>query len=112
MRRIGKILCPFGSSEYSLKAREYALSLAQRDGAKHFFSTLSRPPAFTCPCYAFPDPINEVFQNLETRAGQGRQGFGHFTMGAVARKVLRKAFGGAAMARGGICESPCPKLLN
>jgi len=90
MRRIGKILCPFGSSEYSLKACEYPLSLAQRDGAKHFFQHLVQPLTFTCPCYAFPDPINEVFQNLETSAGQGRQGFGHFTRGPAAGKVLRK----------------------
>jgi hypothetical protein len=98
MRRIGKILCPLGSSEYSLKACEYPLSLAQRDGAKHFLQHLVQPPPFTCPCYAFPDPINEVFRNLETSVGQ--EGF--------ADDFLQTRRWRA----GGICESLCPKPLN
>jgi Universal stress protein family len=79
MRRIEKTLRPLDSSEYSLKACEYALSLAQRDGAKLFLQHPVQPLTFTCPCYAFPDPINEVFRNLETSAGQGRRESGHFT---------------------------------
>jgi nucleotide-binding universal stress UspA family protein len=89
MRRIEKILCPLDSSEYSLKASEYALSWAQHDGAKLLLQQVVQPLTFTCPCYAFPDPIYEVFRNLETGVGHGRQGFSHFTRGPVAGKVLR-----------------------
>ncbi len=70
MLRIENILCPPDSSEYSLKACEYAVSLAQRDGAKLFLQHLIQPLTFTCPCHAFPDPINEVFRNLETSAAR------------------------------------------
>ncbi len=98
MRRIGKIFCLLGSSEYSQKACEYALSWAQRDGVKLFLQHLVQPLNFTCPCYAFPDRINQVLRNLETSVG--REGFADDFLPTRRWRA------------GGICESPCHKLLN
>lgn len=70
MLRIEKILCPVDFSEYSLKAYDYAQSLAQHYGAKLLLQHVVQPLTSTYPYYAFPDAINEVFWNLETSAGQ------------------------------------------
>ncbi len=113
MLRFEKILCPVDFSEYSVKAYKYARSLAQHYAANLLLQQVIQPLTSTCPCYAFPDPINEVFRNLETSAGQRRQESGHFTRGPVAGKVLRKTLWGARRWRaGGIYESTCHNLLN
>jgi len=70
MLRIEKILCPVDFSEYSAKAYDYAQSLAQRYGAKLLLEHVIQPLTSTYPYYAFPEAIEEVFWNLETRAGE------------------------------------------
>ena len=70
MLRIEKILCPVDFSEYSAKAYEYAQSLAQHYGAKLLLQHVVQPLTSAYPYYAFPDAINEVFWNLETRADE------------------------------------------
>jgi len=70
MLRIEKILCPVDFSEYSLKAYDYAQSLAQHYGARLLLQHVVQPLTSTYPYYAFPDAINEVFWNLETSADQ------------------------------------------
>ena len=70
MLRIEKILCPIDFSEYSLKAFEYAQSLAQHYGAKLLLQHVIQPLTSTYPYYAFPDALNEAFCNLETSAEQ------------------------------------------
>ena len=70
MLRIEKILCPVDFSEYSVKAYDYARSLAQHYGAKLLLQHVVQPLTSTYPYYAFPDAINEVFWSLEASAGQ------------------------------------------
>jgi nucleotide-binding universal stress UspA family protein len=70
MLRIEKILCPVDFSEYSLKAYEYAQSLAQHYEAELLLQHVIQPLTSTYPSYAFPDALNEVFWNLETSADQ------------------------------------------
>jgi nucleotide-binding universal stress UspA family protein len=70
MLRIEKILCPVDFSEYSSKACDYAQSLAQHYGAKLLLQHVVQPLTSIYPSYAFPDSLNEVFWNLETRAGE------------------------------------------
>lgn len=70
MLRIEKILCPVDFSEYSIKAYDYAQSLAQHYGAKLLLQHVVQPMTSAYPYYAFPDALNEVFWNLETRAGE------------------------------------------
>jgi nucleotide-binding universal stress UspA family protein len=70
MLRIEKILCPVDFSEYSLKAYEYAQSLAQHYGAKLLLQHVVQPLTSTYPYYAFPDAIDELFWNLEASADQ------------------------------------------
>jgi len=70
MLRIEKILCPVDFSEYSLKAYEYAQSLAQHYEAKLLLQHVVQPLTSTYPYDTFPDAINEVFWNLENSAGE------------------------------------------
>ncbi len=68
MLRIEKILCPVDFSEYSAKAYDYALSLAQHYGAKLFLQHVVQPLTSLYPYYAFPDAVNEAFWGLESQA--------------------------------------------
>lgn len=68
MLRITKILCPLDFSDYSVKAYDYAQSLAQHYGARLLLQHVVQPLTSTYPYYAFPDSINEVFWNLDTHA--------------------------------------------
>lgn len=68
MLRIEKILCPMDFSEFSVKAYDYAQSLAQHYGAKLLLQHVIQPLTSTYPYYAFPDAINEVFWNLDSHA--------------------------------------------
>ncbi|MGA8183108.1 MAG: universal stress protein [Terriglobia bacterium] len=70
MLRIEKVLCPVDFSEYSVKAYEYAQSLAQHYAAKLLLQHVIQPLTSTYPYYAFPDAINEVFWNLEASTDQ------------------------------------------
>ncbi|MEJ2007259.1 MAG: universal stress protein [Acidobacteriota bacterium] len=81
MLRIEKILCPVDFSEYSAKAYDYAQSLAQHYGARLLLQHVVQPLTSSYPYYAFPDAINEVFWNLETRADERLSEF------ATARKT-------------------------
>jgi len=68
MLRIEKILCPLDFSEFSVKAYDYAQSLAQHYGAKLLLQHVVQPLTATYPYYAFPDTINEAFWNLDSHA--------------------------------------------
>lgn len=70
MLRIEKILCPVDFSEYSLKAYDYAQSLAQHYGARLLLQHVVQPLTAAYPYYAFPDAINEIFWNLESCADE------------------------------------------
>jgi nucleotide-binding universal stress UspA family protein len=68
MLRIEKILCPLDFSEFSVKAYDYAQSLAQHYGAKLLLQHVVQPLTATYPYYAFPDAITEAFWNLDSHA--------------------------------------------
>jgi len=68
MLRIEKILCPVDFSEYSVKAFEYAQSLAQHYGAKLLLQHVVQPLTSLYPYHVFPDTFNQVFWKLETSA--------------------------------------------
>ena len=70
MLRIEKILCPVDFSEYSVKAFDYAQSLALHYGASLLLQHVVQPLTAAYPYYAFPDTVNEVFWNLESSAEQ------------------------------------------
>ncbi len=92
MLRIEKILCPVDFSEYSVKAYDYARSLAQHYGAKLLLQHVVQPMTSAYPYYAFPDALNEVFWNLETRAGQKLSEFAsaHQTDGFETERFVQK----------------------
>jgi nucleotide-binding universal stress UspA family protein len=68
MLRFEKILCPVDFSEYSARAYDYALSLAQHYEAKLFLQHIVQPLTSLYPYYAFPDSVSEVFWDLESHA--------------------------------------------
>jgi nucleotide-binding universal stress UspA family protein len=68
MLRFEKILCPVDFSEYSARAYDYALSLAQHYEAKLFLQHIVQPLTSLYPYYAFPNSVNEVFWDLESHA--------------------------------------------
>jgi nucleotide-binding universal stress UspA family protein len=68
MLRINRILCPVDFSDFSVKAYEYAYSLAQHYGAKLFLEHVVHPLTSAYPYYAFPDSVNEIYWNLNADA--------------------------------------------
>ncbi len=68
MLKINRILCPVDFSDFSVKAYEYAHSLAQHYGAKLFLEHVVQPLTSAYPYYAFPDSVNEIYWNLNADA--------------------------------------------
>jgi nucleotide-binding universal stress UspA family protein len=75
MLKINRILCPIDFSEFSVKAYEYAQSLAWYYRATLLLEhvTESLPPMY--PYYAFPSAYIEISQELRTHAEQQLQDF-------------------------------------
>jgi nucleotide-binding universal stress UspA family protein len=75
MLKINRILCPIDFSEFSVKAYEYAQSLAWYYRATLLLEhvTESLPPMY--PYYAFPNAYVEISQELRTHAEQQLQEF-------------------------------------
>ncbi|MGA2076642.1 MAG: universal stress protein [Terriglobia bacterium] len=75
MLKINRILCPIDFSEFSVKAYEYAQSLAWYYRATLLLEhvTESLPPMY--PYYAFPNAYVEISQELRTHAEQQLQDF-------------------------------------
>ena len=65
MLRIESILCLLDSYEYSLKACEYALSLAPRDGAMLFLQHLGQPLTLPVPATLFRTPSTKFSGTLK-----------------------------------------------
>jgi len=68
MLRLQRILCPVDFSEYSVKAYEYAHSLARHYGAKLILEHVVQPLTSAYPYYAFPDSVNEIYGTLNEDA--------------------------------------------
>lgn len=68
MLKMERILCPVDFSEFSVKAIEYACSLARHYGSKLYLEHVVQPLTAAYPYYAFPDSVNQVFWNLNADA--------------------------------------------
>ncbi len=68
MLRIERILCPMDFSEFSVKAYDYAQSLARHYNARLYVEHVVQPLTTTYPYYAFPDAMNEAYWDAADRA--------------------------------------------
>jgi nucleotide-binding universal stress UspA family protein len=68
MLKIERILCPVDFSEYSVKAYDYAESLARHYDAKLFLQHVVQPLSSAYPYYPFPEAMNDVYRDLESHA--------------------------------------------
>jgi nucleotide-binding universal stress UspA family protein len=75
MLKINRVLCPIDFSEFSVKAYDYAQSLAWHYNASLLLEhvTESMPPMY--PYYAFPNAYVEISQELRSNAEQQIQEF-------------------------------------
>ena len=75
MLKINRVLCPIDFSEFSVKAYDYAQSLAWHYNASLLLEhvTESMPPMY--PYYAFPNAYIEICQQLRTHAEEQLQEF-------------------------------------
>ncbi len=64
MLKIQRILCPTDFSEFSERAFDYALSLAQHYGAEVLLQHVVRPLNIGYPEYALPDAVSEFYGEL------------------------------------------------
>ncbi len=69
MLKIERILCPVDFSEYSIRAYDYAYSLAKHYGAKLVIEHVVQPITVTYPYYGFPDvTAYDVYWNISSDA--------------------------------------------
>jgi len=64
MLKIERILCPMDFSEFSVRAYDYAQSLAEHYGARLFVEHVVQPLTTTYPYYPFPDAVNDVYWSV------------------------------------------------
>jgi nucleotide-binding universal stress UspA family protein len=75
MLKINRILCPIDFSEFSVKAYDYAQSLAWRYRATLLLEHVTESLTPMYPYYAFPNAYVEISQELRTHAEQQLQEF-------------------------------------
>ena len=75
MLKIERILCPLDFSDFSIKAYDYAQSLARHYQAKLFLEHVLSPIFASYPSYVYPDLANDLYQDLRTHAEQQLQEF-------------------------------------
>jgi len=75
MLKINRILCPIDFSEFSVKAYDYAQSLAWHYRASLLLEHVTESLAPMYPYYAFPNAYIEISQQLRTDAEQQLQEF-------------------------------------
>ncbi len=75
MLKINRILCPIDFSEFSLKAYDYAQSLAWHYRATLLLEHVTESLTPMYPYYAFPNAYVEISQELRTHAEQQLQEF-------------------------------------
>jgi len=69
MLKIERILCPVDFSEYSIRAYDYAYSLAKHYGAQLVVEHVVQPITVTYPYYGFPDvTAYDVYWNISSDA--------------------------------------------
>lgn len=75
MLRFERILCPLDFSDFSIKAYDYAQSLARHYQAKLFLEHVLAPMFASYPSYVYPDLANDLYQDLRAHAEQQLQEF-------------------------------------
>lgn len=75
MLRFERILCPLDFSDFSIKAFDYAQSLARHYQAKLFLEHVLSPMFAAYPSYIYPDMANDLYQDLRAHAQQQLQDF-------------------------------------
>ncbi|MGH9325557.1 MAG: universal stress protein [Terriglobia bacterium] len=75
MLQIKRILCPVDFSEFSVKAYDYAQSLARHYQAKLLVQHVLQPFAAVYPFYAFPDLLIGIYEGLRTHAEEKLRDF-------------------------------------
>jgi nucleotide-binding universal stress UspA family protein len=70
MLRIERILCPTDFSDFSIRAYQYAESLARHYGAHLYLEHVVQPLASSYPYYAFPDAWNDIYWKVDATAQQ------------------------------------------
>jgi nucleotide-binding universal stress UspA family protein len=75
MSRFERILCPLDFSEFSLRAYDYAQSLARHYEAKLFVGHVLSPLYTAYPTYDFPETAQALYQDLRVHAERQLQDF-------------------------------------
>jgi len=74
MLKIERILCPMDFSEFSVRAYDYAQSLAKHYNARLYVEHVVQPLTTTYPYYPFPDVVNDAYWSVSEQAqGQLRE---------------------------------------
>jgi len=68
MLKIDKILCPMDFSEFSVKAYEYAQSLAKHYGAKLYVEHVVQSLTANYPYFSFPEAMSDIYFDLSEKA--------------------------------------------
>ncbi len=69
MLKIDRILCPMDFSEFSVRAYDYAQSLAKHYRARLYVEHVVPPLTTTYPYYPFPEAVNDALLE-RIRAGR------------------------------------------
>ena len=70
MLKIERILCPVDFSEFSLKAYDYAYSLARHYESALFLEHVIEPLAVSYPYDGFPAVLDQIYDDLSAKAGE------------------------------------------
>ncbi len=74
MLKIDRILCPMDFSEFSVRAYDYAQSLAKHYRARLYVEHVVLPLTTTYPYYPFPEAVNDAYWSVSEQAeGQLRE---------------------------------------
>jgi len=75
MLKFERILCPIDFSEFSIKAYEYAYSVAKHYQAKLFVEHVVQPLTIAYPYYSFPMPASDMYLDQDVEARKRLQEF-------------------------------------
>jgi nucleotide-binding universal stress UspA family protein len=89
MLKIERILCPMDFSEFSVRAYDYAQSLAKHYKARLYVEHVVPPLTMTYPYYPFPDVVKDVYWNVSEQAqGQLRELIKSHTRNGIQPEVV------------------------
>ena len=73
MLKIERILCPVDFSEFSLKAYDYAYSLAQHYDSQLLLEHVIEPLAVSYPYDGYPEVLDQIYKDLRVKATERLQ---------------------------------------